>query len=159
MKSIILSNPQSTRHCVDEILKLPADGSHTVEIKKTDVSSTAKQRRLNWLWCKEVSESGIGSKDTKEEVYLESKWRFARPILLRTDEVFGMFYNPFIKVASGTEHYPEKCRIFADQYISIEKMSKANRAEYMRDFRRYWTEKGVNLTDPDLLGLDINDYL
>lgn len=158
MKTIIISNPQGVEYVKSEISKLPLDGSYTVEIKKTDKSSSGKQRRLNWMWCSEVAKSGIGSRDTKDGVYIESKWRFARPILLRDNEIFGVLYHYFIEVASEVEGFSEKCIIFTTQYISIEKMSMANRAEYMRDFQNYWTRKGVNLTDPDLLGLDLDKY-
>ncbi len=157
MKSITINNINDIKFCQGQILELPHDGSFTIEIKKTNKSSSGKQRRLNWMWCSEIAKSGIGSRDTKEDVYIESKWQFARPILLREDEIFGVLYNHFIEVASEFEGYPEKCKQFADQYISIEKMSMANRSEYMRDFQSFWSRKGVALTDPDLLGLDLSN--
>lgn len=79
---------------------------------------------------------------------------FARPILLRDDELFGIIYGKFIETITGSVAYPQLCKIFSDQYISTERMTRKQRAEYLTDVQRYWIDKGVNLTDPAAHGFD-----
>lgn len=136
----------------------PADGSVTVEIKKTAMDSTAKQRRLQWLWYTEVANSGLGQDDDKAAVHIRAKWQFARPIWLRDDEVFGIIYNEFIKTITGSVTYSEFCRDFAKRWISTESMARKQRAEYLTEFQRYWIGKGVELTDPSLQGVDLSKF-
>jgi hypothetical protein len=158
MQTIIIKNEQSKRYCEDIISEIPLDGSHTVIIKKTDRSTTARQRRLQWMWNEEVAKSGIGQDDDKESVHVRAKWMFARPILLRDDEVFQVLYETFIDTVKESLNYAEYCRVFAGQYISTERLSKAQRAEYLTEFQRYWTGHGVNLTDPVMQGVDFGRY-
>ena len=155
MKPIIINSDQARRSAISLVEGLPMDGTMEVVVKKADKSATAKQRRLSWQWYKEVAESGKGQHDTKEAVHAAAKWQFARPILLKEDEVFGIIYSQFMDFVKGTPGYSECCRVFASEYISTERMTKRQRAEMMTDFQRYWTREGVALTDPDSMGLDL----
>jgi len=157
MKSIIINSERQKKYAESLIDEMPANGTYVVEIKQVDDSPTAKQRRLAWRWNDEVSKSGLGSEDTKESVHTKAKWMFARPILLRDDELFGLIYEKFIETVTGSATYGEFCRAFSEQYISTEKMTRKQRSEYLTDFQRFWTGKGLELTDPSTLGLD--EYL
>ena len=42
-------------------------------------------------------------------------------------------------------------------YISTEKLTKENRIKSLKDFQRYWISAGVNLTDPNLRGVDLKN--
>lgn len=158
MQSIILDNSQKLNYCETMLKQSPVDGSMTIEFKKTAMNSTAKQRRLQWKWYTEVANSGIGRADTKEGVHTRSKWQFARPILLRDDELFQIIFNQFIKTIQGSEIYEVLCEDFATRWISTESMTKTQRAEYLTDFQRYWVGKGVDLTDPATQGLDLSRF-
>jgi hypothetical protein len=50
--------------------------------------------------------------------------------------------------------YSAYIKEFASQYISTERLSRKQRAEYLTEFQRYWIGKGVDLTDPASQGLD-----
>ena len=154
MKSILINSDHQKTYAKSLIDEMPSLGTYIVDIKQVKESSTAKQRRLQWLWYTEVSQSGLGKNDSKEGVHLTAKWQFARPILLRDDELFGMIYGKFIEVVTGSATYSEFCRAFSDQYISTERMTRKQRAEFLTDFQRFWTGKGVSLTDPATQGLD-----
>ena len=134
--------------------EMSIDGSKTIIIKNTDISSTAKQRRLQWLWSSEIARSGLGQDDTKEDVHIRAKLMFAHPILMRDDEVYPLLYNAFKETVKTSENYAFYIKDFANQYISAERLSRKQRAEYLRDIQAYWTDKGANLTDPSLQGLD-----
>jgi hypothetical protein len=156
MKTIIISSEMQKTFCKSMLDEMPIDGSKTVIFKNTDMSSTAKQRRLQWLWSKEIAESGLGQDDTKEAVHIRAKLMFAHPILMRDDEVYPLLYNAFKETVKTSENYAFYIRDFASQYISTERLSRKQRAEYLREKQLYWTGKGVNLTDPSLQGLDRN---
>ncbi len=79
---------------------------------------------------------------------------FAHPILMRDDEVYPLLYNAFKETVKTSENYAFYIKDFANQYISAERLSRKQRAEYLRDIQAYWTDKGANLTDPSLQGLD-----
>lgn len=155
MKTFILENEKRKTFVLNLIQEMPVDGSMTVITKKTDLSSTAKQRRLQWLWNTEVAASGLGQDDTKNAVHVRAKYMFARPILLRDDEVFGAVYAGFSEmveqVETGTR--ADMWLAFTRDFVSTERMTRAQRAEYLTEFQRYWTGKGVELTDPDTQGL------
>jgi hypothetical protein len=158
MKSFILENEQRRTFVSNLILEQPVDGSVTVEIKKTDVSSTARQRRLQWRWNTEVSQSGLGRDETKEGVHTTAKWLFARPILLRDSEVFGAIFEGFSHMIQdiSDQDRGEYWRQFTEYYISTEQMTRRQRAEYLREFEMYWRGKGVDLSIPSMQGLDEN---
>jgi len=155
LKTIIVNSAREKTYTINLVKELPEDGSKTVEIKNTGMSSTAKQRRLQWLWAGEVARSGLGQDDNKESVHVRAKWMFARPILLRDNELFGILYNAFMDLVKDSVAVPELCRQFTAQHISTERMTKRQRSEYLSEFERYWTCKGVQLTSPDLLGLGL----
>lgn len=157
MRTIIIKSERDKVYCQSLITQMPVDGSETVVTKKTDSSSTARQRRLQWLWYTEVVASGLGQDDTKDDVHIRSKWKFARPILLRDDEVFSILYQAFISAISPHEAHKKSqyAKEFTDQYISTERLSKRQRAEYLTEFQRFWIGQGVELTDPDMQGVDL----
>lgn len=136
------------------IKQMPLDGSFEVITKKKDKSSTAKQRGLQWRWYTDVATSGLGQYDDKQEVHTRAKWLYARPIFLRDDPFFGMIYEAFMKAVEYDPEYSEKCKKFSEQYISTERMSRAQRAEYLTNFQRFWLSQGVELADPDSYGLN-----
>lgn len=158
MSEIVLDSEQKRRYCSTMLSELNIDGSQTVVFKKTSKDSTAKQRRLQWMWYGEVANSGIGRYDTKEGVHIWSKFKFAHPILMRDDEVYPILYDTFKKAIETSENYALYIKDFASQYISTERLSKRQRAEYLTEFQRYWIIKGVNLTDPALQGVDLSIY-
>ena len=160
MKQITIDSKRSKRYCQSLIAELPEDGTNTVTIKKTDMSPTARQRKLQWLWNTEVALSGIGGDSTKENVHIRAKWMFARPILLRDDEIFSIIYDAFVKVTAEYDNATraDMTRKFSDEYIHKETMTRKQRAEYLTSFREYWDEKGVELTDPRMQGVDLGIY-
>ena len=154
---IIIDSDQQKTYAKSLIDQMPIDGSCTVITKKTDVSPTARQRRLRWKWCGEIASSGLGSSDTKDGVDLYCKYKFARPILLRDSEVFGAIFAGFeLAIKDYDPEEKKECyRQFTRDYISVEHlMNKAQEAEYLKDIQDFWTRLGVELTDPSLYGLD-----
>jgi len=155
-----IASDNDKRRIIDLVEQCPTDGSKTVTISDTEKSATAAQRRLNWMWCGEVAKSGVGQHDDKDDVHLASKWMFARPILLRDDDFFAVVYSAFMDaVKSHSDDFrKQEIREFTDRYISTERMSRKQRAEYLTEFQNYWTRKGVPLTDPSLQGVDLRRY-
>ena len=162
---IIIDSAQQKTYAKSLIDQMPIDGSGTVITKKTDVSPTARQRRLWFKWCGEVAMSGLGKHDDKDDVHAGAKWKFVRPILLRDDEpvevdcemedgYFTQIYNFFMKKISTSSNRSAHIREFTDRYISTEDLNKHQRAESLREFQLFWTGKGIELTDPSLYGLD-----
>ena len=150
-----MKSEQSRRYCRTLIDEIPLDGSKTVVFKNTSKDSTAKQRALQWLWCSEIAQSGLGQDDDKESVHIRAKMMFAHPILMRDDDVYPILYVTFKKAVQTSENYALYIKDFASQYISTERLTKAQRAEYLTEFQRYWIGKGANLTDPDTQGKDL----
>ena len=155
MKTVLISSPREKTFALSLVGEIEPDGTMEVIIKKIDGSSTAKQRRLRWLWMGEVAVSGLGQHDTKEDVDLGAKWQFARPILLRDDDMFGAIYAYFMDLMTGTAAFSVACKQFTEQYISVSRMTKKQQSEYLSEFQRFWIGKGVNLTDPASQGVNL----
>jgi len=150
MIEIYIKDPFEKAFCIEEIKKISYTDKKVVIIKKKDDSCTHKQQKLHWKWCSEIAASGMGADDLKEDVYIRCKWQFARPILLRDDDVYPVLDSAFLK---KIEFYAEDIRRrfikeFADRYISIQRMTIKQRAELMTEMYRYWSERGVQLTLP-----------
>lgn len=149
MKTIIIDSERQKLYAQNLIKEMPLDGSCEVITKKVDKKLTTKQRALWFVWCRDVSLSGLGSNDTVADVHEAEKWRIIRPILLRDDEIFGIVYQAFMNVVKGSLAYSESCKIFTRDYISTERLNKNQRGESLSEFEKLWVNKGVNLSIPD----------
>lgn len=158
MKTIIITSEQNKRYLHTLIDETPLDGSVSVEVKKTKNDSTSKQRRLNWLWCTEIANSGIGGYDVKMDVHIFNKYKFGIPVIYNSDdatsEVFIIAFEGFKDIVDKSIHRSAMYKTFCAEYIRTEKFTKHQRATYLSDLQRYWISKGVNLSDPALQGLD-----
>jgi hypothetical protein len=134
-------------NCIQYVHNLPADGKLKVVISGIG-SKTDRQRALDWKWDHEIFESGIGHADPDiETVHARSKWMFARPILMRDDELFRGIFQYFMENYGSMK----ESRIeFANDYISTQKMSVSQVSEYMKAKQMYWLMEGVELTNPDV---------
>ena len=109
------------------------------------MSKTVRQRGLQWLWYGDVVDSGFGSFVNKDDLHIASKWKFARPILMRDDPMFA-FVFPGLTEAHKADK--KKMKWIADKFISTEGKDFAIN-EYLSEFERYWRPKGVHLTIPE----------
>lgn len=154
MIEIVLDSEQQRKYCLTKIKESSVDGKETVVFKKTNTDPTYKQQKLWFLWCREVSISGLGQDNTVDGVHVRAKWMFVRPLLLTQSEVFTIIYNHFMSVIAMAENKKEMSLEFARGYIHTNELTKENRIKSLEDFQRYWIGQGVNLTDPSLMGLD-----
>ena len=146
-----LINHEVKKALISRIISLDVDGKLKVTISNIG-SKSSRQQGLDWKWDGEIFSSGIGwVDDTVEKTHARGKWMFARPILLRDDALFQGIYNYFMTIHSKDE---KKSLEFAMDYISTQKMSVSQVSEYMTNKQLFWTEKGVNLTDPSLYGMN-----
>ncbi|MES0444952.1 MAG: hypothetical protein ABUJ92_00265 [Desulfobacterales bacterium] len=153
-ESYYLANHAITFNLAARIGMLPVDGSVKVVISDAG-SKSSKQRGLQWMWCSDVARAGIGGKheDTKNGVHLVSKWKWAIPILMRDDEFFADIFTAW-QDKYGDK--PEAMEWFVDKQVSTEKFTTSQMAEYLTDFERHYRPM-VNLTDPDLMGLRVEN--
>ena len=124
MQAIVMSSEQQRNYIYTLVAEMKMDGLKTIEVKKTDVSPTAKQRRLQWKWYTEVAHSGLGQDDNKNQVHIRAKMMFAHPILMRDDEVYPILYDTFKTAVKTSENYALFIKDFANQYISTERLTK-----------------------------------
>ena len=147
-----LVNYDIKKNLISRIMDLECDGKISVTIANIG-SKSKRQQSLDWRWDGEIFKSGIGWGDkTIDLVHARSKWFFAKPILLRDDDIFPGIYTHFMDTYG---HDEEKCIQFAKNYISTQNMSVSQVAEYLTNKQLYWTDRGVNLTDPSLQGLKL----
>lgn len=158
MKIIIMDSERQRNYCNTYLSQMELDGSNTVIFKKTDKSSSAAQQRLWFLWCGEVSVSGIGQDDNKNDVHIRAKWQFVLPILRRDNPMFSGIYDHFMKIVEGSIIKAENCQEFARDYIHTGQLNKHQRAESLTEFQKFWVGKGVNLSDPVMQGVDLDRH-
>ena len=109
------------------------------------MSKNARQRGLQWLWYGEVANSGFGAYDIKDDVHIAAKWKFAKPILLRDDEVFAAVWPELEKLYMQDK---KTMKWIAEHFISTEGKGFAIN-EYLTEFERYYRQHGVQLTVPE----------
>lgn len=146
-KTYVLINEAIKVNACLHIKDIVADGKTQVTIQNAGDKSS-RQRGLQWLWNTDVALSGMGGEfeDTKENVHLVSKYRWAIPILCRDDTNFGDIYAGFIK-EHGKD--PERMRWFVDVMVHTEKFNTSQMAEFLTDYQRYYLERGFPLRDPE----------
>ena len=149
-QSYILVNQQVMRNALQHINSLECDGKLKVTISSSG-SKSARRRNLQWMWYSEVVNSGIGGKheESKESVHRFSKFKFAVPLLLRDDTDFADLWTNLHKLYRGDS---EKMKYIVDNFVSTEGDDFAM-GEYLTEFHRYYSDLGVNLSNPDDLGL------
>ena len=123
-------------------------------IKNYDPSKTARQRRLDWRWNSEIASSGLGRHDDPKLVHLDGKWLFARPLLLSGEDEYSLWVADMWKMIIEKAPYDkDRQKAFFVNGVHTERMSKPIISQYLQSKQRYWTRKGVILTDPSLAGL------
>ena len=85
-KTFFLTSLDAMRSANDYLLQVILDGKVKVTFSDAGTKS-AKQRGLQWMGYDDKVKAGIGGRlcDTKENVHLEAKYRFAVPIFIRDD--------------------------------------------------------------------------
>lgn len=146
-ESYRLINDQVRRNAIMRINSIECDGKLKIVICDAG-SKSDLQRGLQWRWYHDVANAGIGGKheSTKNGVHLISKYRFARPILIRDNSFFADLWNTWFTLHGDNE---ERMEWFVDTQVHTEKFNTSQMAEYLTDFQRYYTSKGVTLTDHD----------
>ena len=83
---------------IERIMGIDADGKVSVTIANIG-SKSKRQQGLDWKWDAEIFNSGVGWVDEDVvKTHARAKWMFARPILLRDDELFPIIYNHFMSL-------------------------------------------------------------
>lgn len=146
-----LTSLESLQRIEERLHSFILDGKVKVTFSDAGTKSS-KQRSLDWKWNSEIAESGIGGRweDTKEGVHLVCKWRFAVRILQRDDSFFSDLYDEWCRRHEGDD---KAIMWFIDKHVSTEDFTVSQQAEYMTEKQRYYSGKGVNLTDPEFRGL------
>ena len=106
---------------------------------------TGQQNRLQRLWCAEVAEQ-LGDQ-TPEEVRGFCKLTMGVPILRAEDEEFCEAYDKVVKPLP----YEAKlaCMMEPIDFPVTRRMKVSQHVRFLDEMHRYWTERGLRLTEPD----------
>ena len=116
-------------------------------------SKTLKQNNLWFLWCTDVSRSGIGGEheDHVDGVHLVGKYLFVVPILQRDDDFFAELYAAWYK---AHQYDKERIEYFVAHHVSTTVLNKSQMAEALTAFKNHYGVKHrVNLREPEFQGL------
>jgi len=144
-ESYFIGSNNARRSVLQRISGLDIAETHWKVTISDSMSKSVRCRGLQWTWYTDVANSGMGSYDTKEQVHIAAKLRWAVPILERDNEVFVYVWTE-VKKLLGDD--PEVNRFIVDRNVSTEGKGFAI-GEYLTDFRRYYEGNGVNLTQPE----------
>ena len=153
-KVFYLVSLEALSNAVAFITKTIPDGSIKVTVSDAG-SKSGKQRGLQWMGYDDVVLSGIGDKycDTKENVHLVAKYRFAIPIFVRDDSLFADLYMMWCNKYENSEDKEKRMLYFVDQCVSTEKFNISQMAEFLTEFRNDCLSKGISLREPEFQGL------
>jgi hypothetical protein len=121
-------------------LKLPV----TVEWSQGRTRSI-EQNKLQRMWCNEVSEQ-LGDQ-TPEEVRGYCKLTMAVPILRAEDAEFCTAYDRVVRELP----YETKlaCMMEPIDFPVTRRMNVGQKTRFLDHMYRFWTEKGLRLTEPE----------
>jgi hypothetical protein len=150
-ESYYMINESVYQNLIDRLCKVELDGKTKITICNAGSKST-KQRGLQWRWYDDISKSGVGGKHegTTRGVDLKCKWLFAMTILLRDEKEFCWLWEVFYEKYEGNE---EMIEYFVEKHVHTEQFNTSQMTEYLDIIDNYYTDKGVNLTDPREYGL------
>jgi len=148
-KSFYLQNELIRSNAISYIEDIECDGKTKVTISNAG-SKSSKQRGLQWRWYADVAKSGKGNSDLDEDVDLECKWIFARPILLRDDDWFRDLFTMYM---AKYKDDPERIKWFTKHMIHTESFNTSQMAEYLDGMEKYYISHDIPLTDPREYGL------
>lgn len=121
-------------------------------IEQGKIRST-KQNKLQRLWIKEISEQ-LGD-TTPEEVRGYCKLSFGVPILCESSEMFDQRWR-YITQSMSPEQKLNLMMEPMDMAIT-RNMTTKQKKEYLDRMGRHFLQKGIELTDPETLGLSAID--
>lgn len=134
------------------IIGIIPDGKLKVVISNAG-SKTEKQNNLWWMWCTDVSKSGIGGEheDHPDGVHLVAKYKIVHPILQRVSADYAGLYAAYYE---KYEFDRKKMEFFFRHHVSTTDLDKKYMAEALTNFKNFYGIKhGVNLRDPEFRGL------
>lgn len=143
-ETIWLGSQGAKQRAIKRINEQEINGAVSVRLVDTK-SKSIRCRGLQWMWNTEVADSGLGRYDTKIDVHRAAKWKWAVPILLRDDQDFCDLWPELLRLY---ESDADKMKYIVDHFVSTEGAGFAI-GEYLTDFQRYWSSKGVALTIPE----------
>jgi hypothetical protein len=146
-----LVSPEVVRNAVARLLEIIPNGKVMMTLSDPG-SKNSKQRGLQHIWYGDIAAAGIGGRleDTKENVDLACKWKFAIPIFVRDDSFFSDLYDAW-KIKHGGDQ--EAMRWFVEEQVHTENFSVSQMAEYLTCIQNHYSRVGVQLTDPQFRGL------
>jgi hypothetical protein len=122
-------------------------------IEQGKIRST-KQNKLQRLWIKEISEQ-LGD-TTPEEIRGYCKLSFGVPVLCEGSEMFESRWR-YITQAMSLEQKLNLMMEPMDMAITRE-MTTKQKKEYLDRMARHFSQQGIELTDPETLGLQPIGY-
>lgn len=142
---ILIDEPRRS-NAIKRMMEFELDGKIKVTFCNAGDKSS-RQRGLQWRWNTDVALSGMGGEfeDTKENVHLVSKYKWAIPILVRDDPFFAELYAAYIKLHKKDS---ERMRWFVDTQVHTEVFNTSQMAEFLTDYQRHYLDLGFPLRDP-----------
>lgn len=124
----------------------------TVSIEQGKIRST-KQNKLQRLWINEIAEQRGDT--TPEEVRGYCKLSFGVPILCEGSEMF----NERWRMITANMSPEQKINLMMEPMdMAITRIMKTKqKKEYLDRVARHFSQQGIELTDPETLGLEAID--
>ena len=146
-ESFYLIDERRRTAAIERMKEFELDGKVKVTFCNAGDKS-AKQRGLDWMWNTDIANSGMGGEfeDTKQNVHLVCKYKFAIPIFIREDPYFAELYKLYI---NKYKNDPEYMKWFVDFKVHTEDFNTSQMAEYLTDKQRHYLYYGFPLRDPD----------
>lgn len=148
-KSYYLISDQIANNACDDIQSRPRDGKTKVTIsgaaKKSD-----RQRGLQWVWYKDVVDSGIGGdmEETTKKVSILAKLLFGLPIMRANVEKYEEFIDLYLTVNQAKAMDEKAMHFFIHNSMHTEWFDTSEMAQFLTAFQVYYLNKGATLSDP-----------
>lgn len=154
-KTFFLTSLDAMRSANDYLLQVILDGKVRVTFSDAGDKSV-KQNNLWWMWCTDVSKSGIGGEheDYEAGVHLMGKYLFVHPILQKDSKKNKDYADLYALYFDKYQFDKKKMEYFFEHHVSTTQLDKSQMAEALTSFKNYYGIKhGVNLREPEFRGL------
>ncbi|MCP4990491.1 MAG: hypothetical protein GY928_31960 [Colwellia sp.] len=147
-KNFYLISDLVRNNAIQAINAAELDGKTKVSVGSAGTKSQ-RQRGLQHIWYDDVVKSGIGGamEETHNGVDSFAKRNFAMPIMLQNPEKYENFLYMVDVLNSENIEFPFAAYFF-HEHCHTEWFDTQEMAEFLTSFQIYYTNQGVNLSDP-----------
>lgn len=156
MKARVILKGQLQRERAHQLVdETPLDPLHEISVSEYTSTRSLQQNALYWKWNTVIAQE---QGETKDDIHLFHKEKFAIHIFVRDDESFRRMMQAINTLNNFEYHLYREALGKIVELTQTTAFSVAQFTEYLNEIDRFWMIKGLYLPVPQHLNIMIKDF-